>query len=151
MGIKDRGLSNSPSQRRFRRAPIAMNPLDAIAEQRIRSAQKEGVFENLPGAGTPLNLDDDLLVPEELRAAYRILKNSGFAPAEVDALRELHEVEQALAQEQEQEQDERQRSSLTGKLGILLTRAGALRNSKVSDDHYIQRIAEKLSAPRPRK
>ena len=142
-------MSNSPSQRRFRRAPIAMNPLDAIAEQRIRSAQKEGVFENLPGAGTPLNLDDDLLVPEELRAAYRILKNSGFAPAEVDALRELHEVEHALAQEQEQ--DERQRSSLTGKLGILLTRAGALRNNKVSDDHYIQRIAEKLSAPRPRK
>ena len=140
-------MSNSPSQRRFRRAPIAMNPLDAIAEQRIRSAQKEGVFENLPGAGAPLNLDDDLLVPEELRAAYRILKNSGFAPAEVDALRELHEVEQALAQEQ----DERQRSILTGKLGILLTRADALRNSKVTDDHYIQRIAEKLSAPRPRK
>ena len=125
----------------------SMNPLDALAEERIRNAQKDGLFANLPGAGAPLNLDDDLLVPEELRAAYRILKNAGFAPTEVDALRELHEVEQALAQEQ----DERQRSILTGKLGILLTRAGALRNNKVSDDHYIQRIAEKLSAPRPRK
>lgn len=71
-------MSSSTSRRRFRRAPIAMNPLDTFAEERIRNAQKDGVFENLPGEGMPLHLDDDLLVPEALRAVYRILKNSGF-------------------------------------------------------------------------
>ena len=121
-----------------------MNPLDAIAEERIRNAQAEGVFNNLPGEGSPLALDDDPLIPEELRAAYRVLKNSGFVPAEVEALRELHEVEQALAHEH----DEQQRSALLGKLGILLTRAGALRGSRVSDDIYFQKIAEKLGGAR---
>ena len=45
------------------------------AEQRILEAQTQGVFDDLPGAGAPLKLDDDAMVPEELRAAYRILKN----------------------------------------------------------------------------
>jgi hypothetical protein len=120
--------------------PIALNPLDAIAEERIRNAQAEGVFSNLPGAGAPLNLDDDPLVPEELRAAYRILRNSGFVPAEVQALRELHEVEQALANEK----DECERGVLLGKLGILLTRAGALRGARAADSDYYQKIAEKF-------
>jgi hypothetical protein len=128
-------------QRRSRRAPIVMNPLDAMAEERIRQAQQEGVFENLPGTGAPLDLDDDPLVPEELRAAYRILKNSGFVPAEVEALRELREVEQAITREKSPDE----RSKLAGKLGILLTRAGALRGARATDDAYYQKIAEKLS------
>jgi hypothetical protein len=40
-------------------------------------------------ARAPLVLDDDAMVPEELRAAYRVLKNSGYVPAEVEALRDL--------------------------------------------------------------
>lgn len=118
-----------------------MHPLDALAERRIAEAQADGVFDALPGAGKPLALDDDALVPEELRAAYRILKNSGFVPAEVEALRELHEVEQALSSEK----DESKRETLLGKLGLLLTRAGALRSTRAVDDYYHQKIAEKLS------
>ena len=33
-----------------------------------------------------IDLDDDALVPEDLRMAYRILKNAGFIPPEVEAL-----------------------------------------------------------------
>ena len=50
----------------------------AIAEERIRVAQEEGAFDNLPGKGKPLNLDDDAHVPEELRMAWRLLKNGGY-------------------------------------------------------------------------
>jgi hypothetical protein len=63
--------------------------LDALAERRIEEAIAEGAFDDLPGAGRPLLLDDDRLVPEELRAAYRLLKNAGFVPPEVEARREL--------------------------------------------------------------
>jgi len=56
-----------------------------LAERRIEEAIARGKFDDLPGAGRPLELDDiDPLLPEELRLAYRILKNAGFAPAEAD-------------------------------------------------------------------
>jgi len=63
--------------------------LNELIEQRIDEARRQGVFEDLPGAGRPLDLDDDRMVPEELRAAFRILKNAGFVPPEVEALRNL--------------------------------------------------------------
>jgi len=57
--------------------------LELIAERKIAEAVANGELDNLPGQGRPLALDDDALVPEELRMAHRILKNAGIAPAEV--------------------------------------------------------------------
>jgi hypothetical protein len=57
--------------------------LDFIAERVIQEAIARGELDDLPGAGRPLELDDDALVPEELRLAYRILKNAGYVPEEV--------------------------------------------------------------------
>ena len=54
--------------------------LDFLVEQKLAEAVSRGEFDNLPGAGRPLDLDDDKLVPEELRIAYRILKNAGYSP-----------------------------------------------------------------------
>ena len=50
-----------------------------LAERKIEEAIARGEFDNLPGAGRPLDLDDeDPLWPEEVRMARRILRNSGF-------------------------------------------------------------------------
>ena len=65
-----------------------MNVLDALAESKIAAAIASGELSNLPGEGRPLELDDSPLVPEALRAAYRILRNAGFVPPEVEAGRE---------------------------------------------------------------
>ncbi len=73
-----------------------MDPIEAIAERRIREAIELGKLENLPGAGKPLKLDDDSQVPPELRAAYRVLKNAGFLPPEVELRREIREAEDLL-------------------------------------------------------
>ena len=67
--------------------------LEFIAEQRIAEAIAKGELDDLPGAGRPLELDDDALVPEELRLAYRILKNAGFIPPEVETLNEIAALE----------------------------------------------------------
>jgi len=61
--------------------------LDFLAEKAIQDAIARGELDALPGAGRPLNLDDDALIPEELRLAYRILKNAGCVPAEVEKLK----------------------------------------------------------------
>jgi len=60
--------------------------LEFIAEQKIAEAIARGELDALPGAGRPLELDDDALIPEELRAANRILKNAGLTPTEVRKL-----------------------------------------------------------------
>lgn len=73
-----------------------MHFLDFLAEQRIAEAERDGLLKDLPGAGAPLDLDDDKLIPEDLRMAYRILKNAGYVPPAVTALRELADLEALL-------------------------------------------------------
>ena len=73
-------------------------PFSHIAERRIREAIAEGHFENLPGAGKPLNLEEYFSTPEDVRMAYSILKNANCAPAEVELLNEVSRLERAVAQ-----------------------------------------------------
>lgn len=74
-----------------------MSLFDSVIEERIAAAYARGEFDNLPGAGKPQALDDDTMVPEDVRAAYRVLKNAGFVPPEIEQRRELHDVEARLA------------------------------------------------------
>ncbi|EOI1355588.1 DUF1992 domain-containing protein [Citrobacter amalonaticus] len=62
--------------------------LDQWAERHIIDAQRKGEFEDLRGAGEPLLLDDDSHVPVELRAGYRLLKNAGCLPPELEQRKE---------------------------------------------------------------
>jgi Domain of unknown function (DUF1992) len=67
--------------------------LDFLVEQKILEAAARGEFDDLPGSGRPLDLDDDPLIPEDLRLAYRILKNAGFVPPEVETVKEIAALE----------------------------------------------------------
>jgi len=67
-----------------------------IVEEKIFVAQKAGAFDNLPGKGRPLELEDLSSVPEELRVAYHILKNAHVLPPEVELLKEIHTLEDLL-------------------------------------------------------
>jgi hypothetical protein len=66
-----------------------MDIITKIAEQRIREAMERGEFDTLPGAGKPLAFEDETWVPEDLRLAYRILKNHGFIPPELELRKEI--------------------------------------------------------------
>ncbi len=72
-------------------------PFSRVAEQRIKEAIAQGELSNLPGAGKPLNLEEYFSTPEELRLAFSILKNANCLPAEVELLREIARLEEALA------------------------------------------------------
>jgi len=56
-----------------------MGQWESLIERMVREAAANGSFDKLPGAGKPQDLTDDLLVPEDLRVAHRILKNGGYA------------------------------------------------------------------------
>jgi len=49
-----------------------------LTERRIQEAIARGDFKNLPGAGKPLKIEGLCFLPRKLRAAYIVLKNSGY-------------------------------------------------------------------------
>lgn len=67
-----------------------------IAERRIQEAIERGEFDNLPGKGKPLNLEDDSYIPPELRMVYKILKNANCLPPELQLRKEIRQVKDLL-------------------------------------------------------
>jgi hypothetical protein len=124
-----------------------MHLIDQIAEARIQEAIDQGELRGLPGEGQPLTLDDDTAIPEELRAAYRLLKNAGFLPPELQWRRELREAEQLL-----QQLPESDRSRARARLELLQLRLAAHRRPPMNlllEDQYQQRLLERLSESAP--
>ena len=122
-----------------------MDIVDQIVERRIAAAAGRGEFDDLPGAGRPLELEDDSLVAPEIRVAYRILKNAGYIPEEVRLLRELRTAEQLLVQAVDPEE----RSSASARLRLLLERVGSTRAGPLqSQSDYFERLAERLAGAR---
>lgn len=91
-----------------------MGNFDLIVEQKIQEAIRRGEFDNLPGSGQPIVLNDESDIPPESRMAYRILKNAGVIPEELQLRKDLHHLE-ALVREVPEDQRER-RQELLGKL-----------------------------------
>lgn len=60
-----------------------------IADRKIQEAMEEGAFENLDGAGRPLNLEENPFEDPSQRMAHRLLRNQGFAPAWIEEGKEI--------------------------------------------------------------
>ncbi|OLL30758.1 hypothetical protein BTH42_15630 [Burkholderia sp. SRS-W-2-2016] len=119
-----------------------MRLLDALVEQRIAAAAARGEFDDLPGAGAPLALDDDALVPEEVRVANRILKNAGFVPPAVEQLRALRDLQTEL----NAVSDQATLCQLQARILALDMALESLRGGPmVLPREYCRRIAERLS------
>ena len=100
----------------LKRADVSV--LDMLADAKIAAAIEAGELANLPGEGKPLDLDDDPLVPEDLRVAWRILKNSGFVPPEIAERRERVALVGLLATIE----DESERRRAAARLALLEAR-----------------------------
>jgi hypothetical protein len=66
-----------------------MNIFAKIAERRIKEAMENGEFDNLEGMGKPFTFEDETMIPEDLRMVYRILKNAGCIPPEIELRNEV--------------------------------------------------------------
>lgn len=66
-----------------------MDWASSIADEKIREAQLRGDFDQLPGAGKPLPEDELSGVPEELRMGYKMLKNAGVLPEEMQLRKDM--------------------------------------------------------------
>lgn len=114
--------------------------LDALAERHIAEAASRGAFDDLPGAGAPLPPEDMELVPAELRAGYRLLKNSGYLPGELLPCTELKEIERLLARAG----SGKERRGLLARMNFLLSRrAGGMLSLRVDEDYFVM-VVERL-------
>jgi len=74
-----------------------INGFEKIVERRIQSAENKGEFQNLSGSGKPIELTDDSFIPEDLRLAYKILKNGDFVPEEITLRKKILETKELLS------------------------------------------------------
>ncbi|KFN02115.1 DUF1992 domain-containing protein [Bacillus clarus] len=69
----------------------------SIAEEKVRQAIRNGDLDNIPGKGKPLQLEDLSMVPPDLRMSYKILKNAGMIPAEMELQKDILKIEDLIA------------------------------------------------------
>jgi hypothetical protein len=112
---------------------------EKIVEERIRKAQNKGEFENLVGSGKPLKFNADLFIPEELRLAYKILKNADCVPPEIELKKEIKQTEDLLAGMQETSEKYR----LLKKLNFLIMKLNTIRDTSIMCEmpqYYMEKL-----------
>ena len=112
---------------------------EKIVEERILKAQKKGEFENLLGSGKPLKLNESWHVPEELRLAYKILKNADCVPPEIELKKEIKRTEDLLAGMQETSEKYR----ILKKLNFLIMKLNTIRDTSIMCEmpqHYMEKL-----------
>jgi len=117
---------------------------EKIVEERIRQAQKNGDFEDLPGAGKPLHFEETGHIPEDLRLAYKMLKNADCIPPELAIKKEIVNTEALL----EQMTDTQLKYKTLKKLNYLIMKLNTLRKSAIVFElpqKYEERVADRLS------
>ena len=114
-----------------------------IVEQRIKEAQEKGEFDNLPGQGESLDLKDDIHVPEDLRLAYKILKNADCLPPEIEEKKEIRQMEDLL----ENIPDEKEKYRLIKKINYRIMKLNMMGNKSPLFEEkqiYYKKLVEKL-------
>jgi hypothetical protein len=121
--------------------------LDKIADQRIREAIERGELDNLEGKGQPLNLEDDRHIPEDLRLAYKILKNANCLPQEIELRKEIRTTESLLAGIKDTQEKYRQMK----KLNFLIMKLNMMRPVSALFEEgqvYYEKVMDKLAPPK---
>ena len=107
---------------------MALSYFARVVEERIREAQREGAFDNLPGKGKPLQLEDQSLIPEDLRMSYHILKNAHVLPPEVELRKEIKTLQDLL----KYVEDESERKAMAKEIEWKMVRLDLLRRRSFS-------------------
>jgi len=116
-----------------------------IIEERIRKAQKKGVFDNLEGSGKPLNLENDSHIAEDLRLAYKILKNADCLPPEIELKKEIERTEDLLGGMK----DTAQKHRTLKKLNYLIMKLNAVRDTSIElemPQQYSLKLVDRLES-----
>ena len=102
-----------------------MSMFARIAEAKILTGIERGEFDDLPGAGRPLELEDLSRIPAHLRAGYKLLRNADALPPEVELRREIYslgELIESSPDPAEREELRRKRAEADLRYSLLMER-----------------------------
>jgi len=122
--------------------------LQKIIEQKIKEAQMKGEFDNLPGRGAPVVLEDDRHVPEDLRMAYKVLKNAGCVPPELELKKEIRQMEDMLENLSDEKEKYRQIKKINYKimqLNMMKKTSPLLEDTQIYYKKVVDKLGEKKS------
>ncbi len=122
---------------------------EKIAEERIREAIQRGEFDNLPGKGKPIKLENDSHIAPELRIAHKILKNAGCLPPELELKKEIQTTEELLSGIKDTQEKYRQ----IKKLNYLIMKLNVMRRvSPLLEEgqYYYEKVLDKIAPPKKR-
>ena len=114
-----------------------------IIEKRIQEAQQRGEFKDLPGRGEPLEMEDDSRIPEDLRLAYKILKNADCLPPELQLKKEIRQMEDLLDSIPDEKEKYRQIKKINYKI-MQLNIMGKKSPLMEEKELYYKKIVDKL-------
>lgn len=121
-----------------------------LVEKRIKEAEEKGAFDNLPGKYKPIKIEDFSNVPEDLRIAYKILKNAGCLPPELQLRKEIRKMEDLL----EEVPDEKQAYKLIKEINFKIMKLNMMgKKSPLLEENqiYYKKILEKIRERRQKK
>lgn len=114
-----------------------------VAEKRIEDAIREGMFDDIPGQGKPLEFEDTSHIAPELRMAYKILHNAGCLPPELEERKEINRLVDLL----DSCEDEQQKIRQIQKIRFLLQRSKLRFKRSIvleENDPYYARVLAQL-------
>lgn len=120
-----------------------MDIFQHLAEKKISQAIQEGTLRTDGWQNRPLPLDDDSLVPPDLRMAYKMLKNAGYLPPEVETRREIARLTDLISATTDENQRLRQMRKLDVLLVKLSTQQGRTINLALQEDYY-RKVVERI-------
>lgn len=115
-----------------------------IAEERIREAERRGEFDDLPGKGKPLPPDELEGVPEELRVGYRLLKNAGVLPEEMQLRKDMLTLGRVCKSDSDRQKLERELSAKKLRYQTLMSERGWTSTGAFAE--YEDKIQAKLTS-----
>jgi hypothetical protein len=89
LGSKDLEEEIMQKAQQNRKLARYMSSTRDLVEEQISKARQRGDFDNLAGAGKPLDLEENPFEPAEMRMAYKILKDNDFAPYWIELGKEI--------------------------------------------------------------
>jgi hypothetical protein len=118
---------------------------DDIIEKRIQESLAKGEFDDLPGRGRPLALEDDSHVPEDLRLAYKVLKNANCLPPEVELRKDIRQMKDMLDAVPDEQEKVRQIRKINYKI-MKLNAMGRGSPLFEEDEIYYRKVVDKLES-----
>ncbi len=118
---------------------------DKIADEKIREAIENGEFDDLPGKGKPLRLEEDRHLPADLRLVFKILKNADCLPPEIELRKQIQTTEDLLAGMKDTKEKYRQ----IKKLNYLVMKLNMTRRVPLNleaNQRYYEKALDRLGA-----